>query len=341
MNPGLFSCIESSGVTDMKNQKAILGTFAFIGLFILIIDSKTALTGAAEGFSLCIQTVIPSLFPFFILSAVINICFSGQAIPLLAPLGCFLGVPKGSESILIPAFFAGYPVGAQAVSLAFKRGQLNRHQAERLLAFCSNPGPSFLFGIIGSAFSHIRTVWVLWGIILLSAVLVARLLPPCAASDHTIRSENPSPTDPMQTAIRSTAVVCGWIILFRVLIAFADKWFLWLLPPAGQTLVIGSLELANGCCELGKISEEELRFLICGCMLSLGGFCVTMQTGSVIGALRPTYYYIGKLLQTLITFVLCISVVHRLWFVPVAAVCLMALVPRAKKSSSIPEKAIV
>ena len=43
-----------------------LGISAAVGLLVLIFDSSLAIQGAREGVELCLRTVIPSLFPFFV-----------------------------------------------------------------------------------------------------------------------------------------------------------------------------------------------------------------------------------------------------------------------------------
>ena len=42
------------------------------GMMMLILDSQTAMHGAAEGIVLCINSVVPSLFPFFVLSILLT-----------------------------------------------------------------------------------------------------------------------------------------------------------------------------------------------------------------------------------------------------------------------------
>ena len=44
----------------------------------LILDSKTALLGAQSGLDLCVRTVIPSLFPFFVISILLTAPFGGM-----------------------------------------------------------------------------------------------------------------------------------------------------------------------------------------------------------------------------------------------------------------------
>lgn len=325
----------------MQKRNVCKAAAAFLGMLILILDSKTALSAATEGIQLCFSTVIPALFPFFVLSSVITGSFSGRPIPILKPLGKLLHIPCGYEAILISGFLGGYPVGAQAVSSAYRSGGLSKEHAERMLAFCNNPGPSFLFGMVTFLFPDKHSVWLLWGITVLSAVMVGKFYP---TVDFITPAPSSSPAPPvraMDSAIKAMAYVCGWIILFRVAIAFANRWFLWLLPDVVQLIFIGFLELSNGCFELTKLANPDIRFLISGCILSFGGLCVTMQTASVAGKLSMQHYFIGKLLQTLCTGILCVSVIRQLWMIPIAALLFLCIPSKNKNSSRFPGKAIV
>ena len=96
----------------------------------LILDGRTAIDGARQGIELCLRTVIPSLFPFFVLSILLTSSLLGSPLAVLRPLGRLFGMPDGAESLLIPAFLGGYPVGAQNVAAAFRSGQLTKPEAE-------------------------------------------------------------------------------------------------------------------------------------------------------------------------------------------------------------------
>ena len=280
----------------MRNRRMYPGLAAALGMLILILDGKTGFSGAAEGIELCIRTVIPSLFPFFVLSGLLTTSLLGTKFPVSLGL---LGVPKGAESLLLAGFLGGYPVGAQNISAAYESGCLSKNQAERMLGFCNNAGPSFLFGMIAPLFPGIRYAWLLWGIHIVSALAVCILLPHSSTDSISMTtSKNLSLSDSLKQSIRVMAPVCGWIILFRVVIAFLQRWILWLLPEVWQVAIIGMLELSNGCCSLAAIEDPGLRFLICSGILAFGGLCVTMQTASVAQGLSLRYYFPGKLLQT-------------------------------------------
>ena len=207
------------------------GIFAGFGLLILILDSRTALAGGLAGVQICIMQVIPALLPFFVLSILISAAFTGADIPFLRPLGRLCRMPRGSESLLILGLLGGYPSGAQGVAQAYKTGQLSKTDAHRLLGFCSNAGPAFLFGIAAAVFPYTWLPWVLWIIHILSAILAGAFLP--GGSKNTVRlpaSQAVTLPQALERAISIMAKVCGWVILFRVLQSFLERWFLWMLP---------------------------------------------------------------------------------------------------------------
>ena len=111
-----------------------------------------------------------------------------------------------------------------------------------------------------------------------------------------------SPVTPSQAISRSvkvTAQICGWIILFRVILAFLNRWFLWYVGNDMQILLNGILELANGCSSLSHVSCPGLRFIIASTMLCFGGLCVLLQTASVTGSVGMGMYLPGKILHCL------------------------------------------
>lgn len=284
--------------------------FAAVGGFVLILDSKTALYGASEGVELCLRTVIPTMLPFFVLSLLLTGSLAGTSIPLLRPLGKLCAIPEGGEVLFLVGILGGYPTGAQAVAHAYESGQLSRNTARRLLGFCSNAGPAFLFGIVASRFCRMRYAWILWAIHILGAVAAGVLLPGRRAETAKI---SPAPVLTIQQALKKSvrilSEVCGWIILCRVVIAFCERWFLWLFPNWVQLLFTGMIELANGCWQLGTIPDEGVRFVMASAMLSMGGLCVLLQTKSVTKSLGLGQYFPGKLIQTAV----CVTVSALYW----------------------------
>lgn len=252
---------------------------AISAMLALILDSANAIQAAAEAIEVCLRTAVPTLFPFFVLSAYLVPYAVHLRLPLLGKL---LGIPDGWESIFLLGCVGGYPVGAQCVAQGYSSGKLEEYQAKRMLGFCTNCGPSFLFGIVGAAFEDAVTPLVIMLIGIGSAMLVGAFWP---ASNSLGGCEPDNPKIPLpqavQQAIRSMASVCAWVILGKILLAFLQKCGLAYLPSQIGMFLSGLLELTNGCLALGSYTNEDLRLVIACAITSFGGLCVAMQVASL------------------------------------------------------------
>ena len=289
----------------MKNKAT--AALAALGMVVLILDSKTALRGAQEAITLCLQTVIPVLLPFFVLSGILSAGLAQIHIPCQGVWSRLLRIPIAAVPIVFVGFLGGYPVGARNVAQAYHQGHLDKASSERMLAFCSNAGPAFLFGIGMGLFDSIGICCLVWGIHILSALIVA-VLTPCktthSAGSSTLRAR--TLPQALQLALHALANVCGWVVLFRVMLAIGERWCLWAFSPEMGIILSGLLELTNGCCQLNQIANMGLRMTLFSGFLSFGGLCVAMQTVSVCEGLSTAWYLPGKLCQGAISVLLCI-----------------------------------
>ena len=278
--------------------QTLLGLFALI---VLILDSKTAIAGGIEGIHICLQVLIPSLFPFLFLCSWLNGKLTQFSLPFLRPIQKIFGMSSGGEAVLLTTFLSGYPIGAQNVCQLWNNGALDTVDARRLLGYCSIAGPSFIFGVLGPIFPSLRITFLLWLTQILSALLVSFLLPGRAI--HGKLQQNTQPitmTNALAHATKGMCKICGWAILFRVLIAVLERWVLWMMYDHVKVLFTGLLELSNGCLGLSVIKSVGVRFVYASILLSFGGLCVYMQTSSVTKDLGTGMYLPGKILQCLI-----------------------------------------
>ena len=306
-------------IREIMKQKRISVAVTVFAMVLLILDSRHGTAFASEGIDLCIRTVIPSLFPFFLLS----IYLAGN-----------LHSGSGLGTVWIPGFLGGYPTGAQAAAELRRSGRATPGESSQMLYYCSQAGPAFLFGMVGPQFDDIACVWKLWAVQLLSAVSVYSIIPqrkmtsPKPHVKHRITL-----TAAMQRSLRSMAAVCGWIVIFRVILGFLSAFF----PGGiGNVLLSGLLELSNGCLMLRIIPDPDIRFLLAAVMLNFGGICVMIQTASVTEGLDFRCYVRGKLLQTAVCIPMSLLLLGHAW--ALIPVCLIILLPsmrkRAKRGSN-------
>ena len=292
----------------MKKHTLFPAIICCTAMVLLILDAKCALISAREGVELCICTVIPSLFPFLLLSSLLNASFLGATGTLLRPLNKFCRIPNGAEPLLLIGLLGGYPVGAKNIQAAFIGGQLSKSDSIRMLSFCNNAGPAFIFGFLSPIFDNKWLLVLLWGIHILSALLTCLFLPGNPVGVCKPRpSKAPNITIAMESALKSSALICGWVVIFRVLIGFFTRWFLWMVPKEVQVIFTGLLELTNGCAGLKEIPSTTLRFILAELFLSFGGLCVLMQTAAVSAPLPVCSYIKGKLIQTTISLFLSVA----------------------------------
>ena len=290
----------------MTRKKFLICGTAFIGIMILIFDAKTAFSGALEGIHLCISVVIPSIFPMLFLTMVLSGTLGTTKASCLHKIGRFCKMPNGSEPLLLLGLISGYPVGAQCIADTYHNKQLTRFGAHRLLGFCSNAGPSFIFGMVGTLFSSKFVVFILWFVHIISALICSLLLP--YGTQETVSClKKPSIgiTKIVEKSTKSIVLICAWVILFRIVIAFLQRWFLWILPNDLSSVIIGLIEISNGICTLGSQSLPGMRFVMSAVFLSFGGLCVYLQTASVTSGLGTGFYFPGKVLQACISFFTC------------------------------------
>ena len=313
----------------MHRKIALKILLLIFAIAILVLFPTTALLGASDGIELCIKTLIPSLFPFMVLSSALLNILRNVRIPMLTHLCKICKMPSGCDSILFTGLLGGYPVGAKLIAESFASGNINKKDAARLLGFCNNAGPAFIFGILGSAFSSFGIAFVVWLIHIMSAIITGALLPQVSNNQLIISHKGSQASGTIiERCVSVMGIICGWVILFRIIIAYMEA-----ILPAGLSnefyvLASGILELSNGCIQLSKINDPATRFLICNCLLAFGGGCVALQTAAIAQNVGLSYYLPGKIIQTFISITLTLITQNLLFInrIPSAiCICLVSL----------------
>lgn len=277
-------------------------------MLLLILDTDTAKQGVLDGITLCINVIIPALFPFFVVTGYMNTAILGMKIPGTQGILKFLRLPKGSESLLLLGLVGGYPVGAGLIADAYRHKQIDLRTARIMLGYCSNAGPAFIFGITSLLFSSPWIALVLWIIHILSALITGLILPrPSNSILKTHTSNSISIVSALKNSIVTCATVCGWIIIFKMILQYSNH-YLGYSNTLFSIVLQGMMELSNGCLLLSEISAEYARFILCAGFLAFGGICVLMQTASAVESTGLGLYIPGKIVQT------CISILLSMYF---------------------------
>ena len=178
-------------------------------------DADRVRRAAAEALILCGSSVIPALFPFLAVSALlISLGFGDWVSPHLAGLMALFRLPGSAGSALLLGLVGGYPIGARTAADLYEKGLLTSGEAERLLSFCNNSNPVFLVSVLGAGvFGSVRAGIYLWLIHILSALLAGlffrgkrKQTAPQRATRRTPCQELPSLPTALVRAVQGTAL---------------------------------------------------------------------------------------------------------------------------------------
>ena len=283
----------------MKRSLPILA--ALCALFVLITASPSVIRSASQGLRLCGELLVPALFPFLVLSLLLaKLGFSQTLGRRLSPVTRQLFGVSGTG---VTAFFiglsGGYPLGAAYLAELTEQGLISPREAERLLGFCNNSGPSFLVGAIGAGvFGSVRAGLLLYISHALAAVLTGLLLRGAGAPAE--REDLPSPDDPPSFALALTEAVrgavpailsiCAFVILFTVFTGLLDaNGFLAVLGsglsalsglslPQSRALLLGFWELGGGAGALRGLALNPGNLALAAGLVGWGGVSVHMQS---------------------------------------------------------------
>lgn len=293
----------------------------------LLLLPAQSVDAARDGIQLCLNVILPSLFPFFVLS---TLCVE---LGLLQGLGRLLGrvmeplfhVGGSCAGAFLLGIVGGYPVGARTAIALYQGGQCRKEEAERLLSFCNNAGPAFILGVVGAGiFSSSRAGLLLYGAHVAASVLVGLLFrgwgdyrPSQGAYGPRQESRSFSRAFPLslRQALTASGSICGFVVFFTVvirllfysgLISGAAGALSWLFRGLGlrrdwaESLLTGAIEMTSGVWSLRE-AAGAMGDKLCMAAFILGwaGLSVHCQVLSFLGdsGLSPKTYLLGKLLH--------------------------------------------
>ena len=145
-------------VTDKINKSGafiiryiLCSFFTFIMAFLLLKFPMYSMEGVKKGIKICMESLIPSLYPFMILTNYYTASpFSDFKITLLEKLCSFLfKLPGRAAAAIAFSFIGGLPIGASMSADLYRKGIISKEQCSRMLCFCVNPGPAFVISTVG------------------------------------------------------------------------------------------------------------------------------------------------------------------------------------------------
>jgi len=321
---------------SIKLKKIFIPFCICMFTFFLIVFSNSNLISAKKGLELWVNSVVPSLFPFFIATELL----SHTNIPFL--LGRFLNrfmkpffnVPGISVFPFIMGIISGYPIGAKIVTNLKKQEKITSTEAERLIAYVNNSSPLFIIGTIGiGLFKNLQIGLLLFLTHILSSLSVGFIFRwwkykhkekiykktnNIVSNRNIISLTNLGEilSNSIITSINTILLIGGFIVLFSVIISILENskilnFLSNLIIPLlnifripsyfANGIISGLFELTNGINKVAITSNNciSVNIIICAFLLGFSGISIGLQILSIISKAKISIkpYFIGKLLQ--------------------------------------------
>lgn len=329
--------IAKPAIYVIKLKRNIL-PILFLGFtFCLLIFSKSNLPAVKSGLSLWANSVIPSLFPFFVATEllmhtnIINL-FGNLLNQFMKPLFNIRG--EGAFAFIM-GIISGYPVGAKIASNFRQNNICSKEECERLLSFTNNSGPLFIIGTVGILMFKNTSIGILLFITHLLACITVGFIFRYWKKDKNTRNPNTLSTsfektkksasfsnlgeilaESITSSISTILLIGGFVVIFSSIISIFKasgllNSFSILFSPIFeflnidtsfiQGLLTGILEITNGINTLSSIACKKISFniIFTAFLLGFGGISVFLQVWSITSKtdLSIKPYLYGKILH--------------------------------------------
>ena len=320
--------------SEIKKNTAVVCSLLLFAL--LIFFPSDCAEGALTGLKNCALILIPSLFPYMLLSLFVMYTGTDEKIGrLFSPVVRILfDLPPICAAPIILSLTGGYPVGAGCVRALYSDGKITLEQARRMMYFCVCPGPAFMITAIGAVMLRNNTA----GIILYCSQVISSLvigiflgiisrMRPTEKNSADIRKIQKNKVilssafinaarDSSSTVITMTALVTVFSVFTRVLhssgiVRLFCETLVYFGAGKRESEVIFPiiLEVTGGCC---SVNDSGLPLWWFAFAAGFGGLCVHLQILSVSGdnkIMTPLYLLfriINSILSGIIVMIFCI-----------------------------------
>ncbi len=295
----------------------------------IVLNPEKYSNSCLTGLKLWIYSVLPSLLPFFFLTTLLTktgtlLTFSEK----LSPISKFLFKQKGiSFYAFIMSILSGYPIGSRIVYDLYSQKVISRSESEKLSVLASTSGVIFIIGVVGiNMFKSKLYGTIIYLIHVLSAVLVGVIF-----RNHGNFKNNDNFKinlnvdnllyESVYNSVISSLIVGGFISVFYVFtdvllsnnllfplefIFYKSFYFLGGNKEVVRAFSVGLIECTRGCKELSNLNVTPLTLSLSGALISFSGLSIIMQSLAFLqkAQVNSLFFIKGKLLQTLITFIL-------------------------------------
>lgn len=284
----------------------------FFAGFMLLRFPETASQGISDGVDLSLGTLIPSLYPFMVLSTLIIELGVFDKLPhIFSRISkAIFSLDSKSLGVIILSHIGGLPLGCKMTSELYERGQISLSDGRKMLMFCYCTGPAFTISSVGLYMLGSKDAGLIIYISLVLASLTVGILSKFFGDSNsvTVSKNKEQETRVFSSSLvrsvssGSTAMlnVCAWVILFSCINRLIE-----ILPISDsfKMFFYTVSEVTNG----AYLSAGVLPLPIIAGIIGFGGLCGHCQVMPYIIKLRLNYkfFLISRIVCASLSVVYC------------------------------------
>lgn len=195
---------------------------------LLCIKFETVSYAVVSALKLCAKTIIPSLFPFFVISDMLISClnFDEKSFSARIVLKIF-NLPPCAVSAFVLGLISGYPVGASVVMRLYENDLISKDDAEHLICLTNNSGPLFLICSVGCGmFGSMQIGIMLYAVHVFTALCMALV----AGRLHTVHGRSAKAfythfnlAKSVERGFMQCIKITGFVVFFAIVNEFVLK----------------------------------------------------------------------------------------------------------------------
>ena len=315
-----------------RTAATVMASLFFIAL--LLKNPDISIQYVTRGLRLCCTAVIPTLFPFMVLSELLVRTGGGELMgrALAAPMRALFGLSGAGSCAFLLGAVCGFPVGTRAAVMLYDRGLLGRSEVERLISFCNYPSSAFMISATGAALWQNRQLGAAMYASVLAAGVLAGIISGIPARraaknegavhtdmPHAVRKPQPTAlSDSVTAAAVSTLNVCAYVAFFSCVVGCISHILARISPSRTVEAAIYSFfELTSGAAASAAVIPSRTGILMCTAAAGWSGLSVALQVFSVCSSSerphpRMTAYLVSKAVQAPVAAIL-MSILLRLF----------------------------
>ncbi len=289
----------------IKQGSSAIFVLCILLTLLLFLRPDEASNGIKRGLSICAGTLIPSLFPFMVISEMLVRSGLGRyaARYLERPMQKLFGVSGGGAGALILGILCGFPVGAKTAYSLCLEGDISKKDAESLLTFCNFPSAPFMIFAVGDGLFGSRELGTLLYISALTGGLLCGIIGGAFGKKRrdTIRSLPAAKstssasifTESVTNAASALISVCAYVTFFTCFVSTACA----LLGNSNdifKAILFSFFELTSGASACAAISNGIYAAILCSAAASWSGISVFFQISSLAPGISMRPYLISK-----------------------------------------------